>query len=236
MTPWAPVRGFPCTAEMETRPCLQARKPIGLWEPPGSWRRLHPGHSNAGASRTSACCKNEDVVDTRSVVACTECQMHWNLDLEVAKCTDPDHTHQRFEVHLHRSVVVLPDGTEVTAVSFDVTEPYAREQPPDYGLYLDHKWQPPWSHDHLDWPDFGVPDDATHVVTALTSVLERARAGERVEVGCMGGHGRTGTALACLAILTGHPHGEAVAWVRANYCSNAVETPEQEAFVVELVG
>jgi hypothetical protein len=176
------------------------------------------------------------VVDTRSVVACTECQVHWNLELEVAKCTDPDHTHQQFELHLHRSVVVLPDGTEVTAVSFDAAEPYVREQPPDYGLYLDHKWQPPWTHDHLDWPDFGIPDDAAHVVAALRSVLERARAGERVEVGCLGGHGRTGTALACLAILTGHPHGEAVAWVRANYCSNAVETPEQEAFVVELVG
>jgi hypothetical protein len=77
---------------------------------------------------------------------------------------------------------------------------------------------------------------ATHVVAALRSMLERAHAGERVEVGCLGGHGRTGTALACLAILTGHPHGEAVAWVRANYCVDAVETAEQEAFVVELVG
>jgi hypothetical protein len=83
---------------------------------------------NAGACRTSACCKNEEVVDTRSVVACTECHVHWNLDLEVAKCTDPDHTHQRFEVHRHRSVVVLPDGTEVTAVSFDAADPYVREQ------------------------------------------------------------------------------------------------------------
>jgi hypothetical protein len=59
-------------------------------------------------------------------------------------------------------------------------------------------------------------------------LLERARLGERVEVGCLGGHGRTGTALACLAILTGHPPGEAVAWVRANYCADAVETAEQE--------
>jgi hypothetical protein len=176
------------------------------------------------------------VVDTRSVVACSECQVQWNLDLEVAECTNPDHTHQRFEVHLHRSVVVLPDGTEVTAVSFDPVDPYVREQPPDYGLYLDHKWHPPWTHDHPDWPDFGVPDDATDVVAALRSVLERARAGEQVEVGWLGGHGRTGTALACLAILNGHPRGEAVAWVRANYCAGAVETAEQEAFVVELVG
>jgi hypothetical protein len=176
------------------------------------------------------------VVDTRSVVACSDCRVHWYPDLEAAKCTDPGHAHQRFDVHRHRSVVVLPDGTEVTAVSFDATDPYVREQPPDYGLYLDQKWQPPWPHDRLDWPDSGVPDDAAHVVAALSLVLERARAGERVEVGCLGGHGRTGTALACLAILTGHPHGEAVTWVRSNYCVDAVETAEQEAFVIELVG
>jgi protein-tyrosine phosphatase len=67
-------------------------------------------------------------------------------------------------------------------------------------------------------------------------MLARARAGERVEIGCLGGHGRTGTAVACLAILSGHPPGEAVAWVRANYCVEAVETTEQEAFVVGLYG
>jgi protein-tyrosine phosphatase len=174
--------------------------------------------------------------DMRTVVACTECQVYWSLDLERAQCTDPNHTHQRFQVHLHRSLVLLPDGTEVTAVSFDVKDPYAREQAPDYGLYFDQKWNPPWTHDHLDWPDFGVPDDATPVVGALCSVLERARAGERVEVGCLGGHGRTGTALACLAILTGCPPGEAVAWVRSIYCADAVETAEQEAFVIGRVG
>lgn len=39
------------------------------------------------------------------------------------------------------------------------------------------------------------------------------------------------TALACLAILAGHPPSDAVAWVRAHYCPNAVETAEQERFV-----
>jgi Protein-tyrosine phosphatase len=172
--------------------------------------------------------------ETRTVLACTECQVHWSLDLELARCTDPNHTHQRFHVHVHRSVVILPDGTEVTAASFDAKDPYARDQAPDYGLYFDQKWSPPWAHDHLDWPDFGVPDDATTAVGALCSVLERARAGERAEVGCLGGHGRTGTALACLAILTGCPPSEAVAWVRAIYCADAIETAEQEAFVVDL--
>jgi protein-tyrosine phosphatase len=66
-------------------------------------------------------------------------------------------------------------------------------------------------------------------------VRNRARTGQHVEVGCVGGHGRTGTALACLAALSGKPAQEAVAWVRTNYCSKAVETPEQGAFVASLV-
>lgn len=135
------------------------------------------------------------------------------------------------EVHRHRDVVSLPDGTRVTAVSFDAIDPYARDEQPDYGLYLDHRWQPPWVHDHLDWPDFGVPGDPAVLLTALRLVLDRARTGEQVEVGCIGGHGRTGTALACLAVLTGQPASQAVAWVRANYCQGAVETAGQEAFI-----
>jgi len=91
---------------------------------------------------------------------------------------------------------------------------------------------PPWDHNHLDWPDFGVPADPGLVLTALSSLIDRARTGERVEVGCIGGHGRTGTALAILAILTGHPAADAVAWVRANYCPKAVETADQEADAV----
>jgi hypothetical protein len=100
------------------------------------------------------------MTETRSVLACAECQAHWYVGHEPAKCTDPDHTHRRFDVHRHRAAVVLPDGSTVTAVSFDAADPYTRDQQPDYGLYLDRRWQPPWTHDHLDWPDFGVPDDS----------------------------------------------------------------------------
>jgi protein-tyrosine phosphatase len=136
--------------------------------------------------------------------------------------------------HRHRSLVVLPDGTSIMAVSFDADDPYTRGRAPDYGLYLDHRWQPPWPHDHLDWPDFGIPASTAPVVVALGSVLDRARAGRRVEVGCLGGHGRTGTALACLAIMTGHPAHDSVDWVRTAYCASAVETPEQETFVAQF--
>ena len=117
------------------------------------------------------------------------------------------------------------------AVSWDEAAPYARDDAPDFGLYLDGRWSPPWPHAHVDWPDFGVPADREAATAALADLLARARAGQRVEVGCLGGHGRTGTALALLAVLAGAPPAEAVAWVRAAYCAKAVETAEQAAYV-----
>jgi protein-tyrosine phosphatase len=64
----------------------------------------------------------------------------------------------------------------------------------------------------------------------LLESLRRA-ASERVEIACGGGRGRTGTALACLAILDGVPPAEAVTYVREHYHPRAVETPWQKRFV-----
>jgi hypothetical protein len=175
-----------------------------------------------------------DGVATQVVLVCPACGVHWYEEGEPPRCTDPDHERRRFDVHRHRSPVVLPDGVGLTAVSFDPADPYGRDRPPDYGLYLDPRWRPPWAHDHVGWPDFGVPGDKAAVAAALRTLHDRACAGERVEIGCLGGHGRTGTALACLAVLSGHPPDEAVAWVRTRYCPKAIETAEQEAFVATL--
>lgn len=175
------------------------------------------------------------MVDITIVTACAECRSFWGAE-ETPTCEDPDHRHERFEVHRHRTTVALPDGTEVVAVSFDDTDPYSRDLTPDFGVYFDSRWAPPWDHAHVDWPDFGVPADPGDLAAVLRGLLERARGGERVEVGCVGGHGRTGTALAYLAVLAGHPAADAVEWVRATYCAHAVETQEQAAFVAAMVG
>jgi hypothetical protein len=173
------------------------------------------------------------MIDIRTVVVCPDQGAFWN-DGDPPGCTDAGHEHQRVEVHRHRTEVALPGGVVVTAVSFDDADPYTRAAAPDFGLYLDHRWAPPWPHQRLAWPDFGVPNDPAPVVAALRGLLARAEAGERVELGCLGAHGRTGTALAALAVLQGVPADEAVAWVRDHYCARAVETPEQERFVAGL--
>lgn len=87
-----------------------------------------------------------------------------------------------------------------------------------------------WEFRWLRWPDFRLPTDRTATATALREALERAGT-ERVEVACGGGQGRTGTALACMAVLDGVPSGEAVAYVREHYAPRAVETPWQRRFV-----
>ena len=79
--------------------------------------------------------------------------------------------------------------------------------------------------------DFGLPTNPELAARQIVEAFGRARGGELVEVGCLGGSGRTGTVLACMAVLAGVPQAEAVAWVRANYRPQAVETADQEAWV-----
>jgi hypothetical protein len=104
--------------------------------------------------------------------------------------------------------------------------------PPSYGVYLLGKRPPevPWESRWLRWPDFRLPSDRAAARALLTEAWERAAA-ERVELACAGGRGRTGTALACLAVLDGVPPEEAVAYVREHYDRHAVETPWQKRYV-----
>ena len=103
---------------------------------------------------------------------------------------------------------------------------------PTYGVYLLGKPPPPveWEHVWLRWPDFRLPVDAGEAGATLRTAWTRA-AGERVEIACGGGRGRTGTALACLAVLDGVPPDEAVGYVRRHYDRHAVETPWQKRYV-----
>ena len=99
------------------------------------------------------------------------------------------------------------------------------------GLYLDPLWEPGWPSTLLDWPDFGVPKETGAADAEIRAAFERARTGEQVEVACVGGHGRTGTVLACMAVLAGVPGDRAVEWVRARYCVRAVQEPSQQYWV-----
>jgi hypothetical protein len=103
---------------------------------------------------------------------------------------------------------------------------------PEYGLYLLGRSPPPvaWDSRWLRWRDWSLPAEPDEARTAFVDLWQRAEH-ERVEVACAGGSGRTGMALACVAILDGVPAADAVRYVRTHYSSHAVETPWQRRYV-----
>ncbi|WP_235003451.1 protein-tyrosine phosphatase family protein [Blastococcus haudaquaticus] len=103
--------------------------------------------------------------------------------------------------------------------------------PADFALVLAAGPAPSWPHRRVRWSDFWVPRDTADALDALHEARRRAAAGERVEVACGGGVGRTGTALAALAVLDGLTPDDAVAWVRREYHPRAVETPWQRRWL-----
>jgi len=125
--------------------------------------------------------------------------------------------------------VRFPDGTTVTGSARSAQE--GRTDRFDFGLYMHDAWDPSWDYERIDWPDFGLPTNAEAAASAIEDAFARARSGEAVEVGCAGGLGRTGTVLACMAILAGVEPEQAVAWIRANYRAEAVETEAQADWV-----
>ncbi|TFV44875.1 protein-tyrosine phosphatase family protein [Blastococcus sp. TF02A_35] len=132
-------------------------------------------------------------------------------------------------------VLALPSGRLVRGRG--LRDPLGPGPLPRIGVYLARRPGAPvaWESRWVRWPDFRLPRDPAELRTALVEAWERSAA-ERVEVACGGGTGRTGTALACLAVLDGVPPEEAVAFVRSRYRRRAVETPGQRRFVTGFAG
>lgn len=129
-------------------------------------------------------------------------------------------------------VLQLPSGRSVRGRA--LRKPLPAGPQPDFAVHLLGK-QPPevaWESRWLSWPDFRLPADRDETREVLREAWERA-GHERVELACGGGRGRTGTALACLAVIDGVPAADAVAYVRTHYDRRAVETPWQKRYVAK---
>ena len=130
-------------------------------------------------------------------------------------------------------VVELADGRLVRGRGLRGARPDGPD--PELGVYLIGRrpqglaWEVHW----VRCRDFSVPSSTSDAMAALRDAHRRA-GDERVEVGCGGGVGRTGMALCVLAVLSGVPSAEAVAWVRDRYHPRAVETPWQRRWVARL--
>ncbi|GAA2266700.1 protein-tyrosine phosphatase family protein [Actinomadura luteofluorescens] len=133
----------------------------------------------------------------------------------------------------------LPDGTLVRGRG--LRNPAPEGPAPDFGLYLGtgrlrrrHEPALGWPSAWIDWPDFLLPRDRDEAVRQIRDLHERARSGAAAEVACGGGVGRTGTVIACLAVLSGTAPSEAVAWAREHHHPRAVETPWQRRWVTRF--
>ncbi|MFI5044961.1 MAG: protein-tyrosine phosphatase family protein [Acidimicrobiales bacterium] len=127
-------------------------------------------------------------------------------------------------------IVDLPDGRRVRGRG--LRHPMPDGPDPDLGIYLLGR-EPPavaWDHRWVRWPDFRTPAHTGEAVAALALAHRRTAEG-RVEIACGGGVGRTGTAIAVLAVMSGVPAHEAVDWVRRAYHPRAVETPWQRRWI-----
>jgi protein-tyrosine phosphatase len=130
-------------------------------------------------------------------------------------------------------VLWLPSGRAVRGRG--LRQPPPEGPLPEFALYLLGDTPPPvaWEARWVRWPDFRLPTDRHDAQDALREAWQRAEV-ERVEVACDGGRGRTGTALACMAVLDGVPPSDAVAFVREHYDPRAVETPWQKRYVARF--
>lgn len=86
----------------------------------------------------------------------------------------------------------------------------------------------------IDWPDREVPrlsvDVVRHLVEWMLGVLE---SGKTLEIGCIGGHGRTGTMAAVLLVEQGLDPVTAVLRVWKTYCPDAIESSDQLEYIME---
>ena len=119
---------------------------------------------------------------------------------------------------------------------------------PDTAVYLDASWVETNSiltndsYDstdvqqiHVMWVKWG---DGQVVPVAILDkivryVLDALEKEHNVEIGCIGGHGRTGTLAAALCVKLGEEAEDALMRVWEGYCDKAVETVKQEGLVFE---
>jgi len=130
-------------------------------------------------------------------------------------------------------VLHLPSGRLVRGRSLRRALPFGPG--PTFAVYLLSKPPPAvaWEARWVRWSDFWLPADRGRAQQILHEAWKRTLT-ERVEIACTGGRGRTGTALACLAIIDGLPPEQAVAFVRQHYDPHAVETPWQKRYAARF--
>jgi len=83
--------------------------------------------------------------------------------------------------------------------------------------------------------DMHAPSNVPRFKKMITWVCNQLHEGKTVHVGCIGGHGRTGTVFAAI-VAEALGEKDAIQWVRKHYCKKAVEAKEQVKFLMKHYG
>lgn len=87
----------------------------------------------------------------------------------------------------------------------------------------------------LDWPDRGIVSLPREFWRDLFNHIKNKKL--KVVMFCVGGHGRTGTAIGSLLVVGfGWEPKAACEWIWANYCKEAIETNGQINYIYNLAG
>ncbi|MDY5589852.1 MAG: protein-tyrosine phosphatase family protein [Arcanobacterium sp.] len=86
---------------------------------------------------------------------------------------------------------------------------------------------------YISWPDYRIPRRPQQAIEQLAELLERASS-ERVEITCGGGVGRTGTALAMMAIIDGMKASDAIDLVQTQYNPESATSHAQRGFLMDM--
>jgi hypothetical protein len=148
--------------------------------------------------------------------------------------------------HSHPALVIpLADGTSVTIYGGAAGSPVHK----DCDIYVELDaysagvLRPfPWEEQDggklvIKYPvtDMQAPKDPAGFKKMVKWIVEQLLVGKKVHIGCIGGHGRTGTLLAAIVKeLTGNV--DAISFVRQHYCKKAVESDSQSQFLAKEFG
>lgn len=86
---------------------------------------------------------------------------------------------------------------------------------------------------YVDWPDGAAVEIETlkFAIGWIKARIEKRNA--VIEIGCIGGHGRTGTLAAAVLVKSGMNATDAIAYVKKEYCTKAIETAVQRKVLYE---
>lgn len=159
--------------------------------------------------------------DSLSVLGNYESCNHWKQEFEVGK----------YKVYLS-SVLDNPQWSTKICFTEDNTIIFPKvKQVKMKGIFLDNLWKRSIKSCKdtyiIHWPDGSSV--SIYVINSIINILEdMLKRNIKVNICCIGGHGRTGTVLACLICkLEGITPNEAIYRVWSEYCKKAIENKNQ---------